>query len=608
MTISSKILIALLIAVPVFVQGQSVLFPNRGGTGSSDIPSAGDVLVGQSNGTFAPQATSTLGISGGGGGLDNVVEDTTPQLGGDLDVNGNNITSTTGLNVAIGASAGNDFTVDTDKFVVEGDTGNVGIGDVSPASLFTVGNGDLFQVNSSGDIITQSVGVDALESEDFGDFTCNGTTCSLDSGVVDSTSILNGTIVNADINASAAIDYSKLTLTDSIVEADLDATNAATDNQILSYDNATGGFTWVDAGSGDVVGPASATDDAIARFDSTTGKLIQNSGVTIGDSGNIVTTIADGANVTGLTINQNDVTNEPPAIKVIGESDLSSPLIQIENSKTSFGGANLEFFDNVVGGSFNTNGFSFTKLNSIGSKQNQGFLQVDWTDDTDGSEDARIIFYVARNGNTSAPGFSFTNNILSIGDSNDPGVLESSGSNDLVIRTGNSTTGNITLTDGANGAINIAPNGTGEAQVSGQEIIDETMLGRSLTYNAGTVDADAELYTRTKTMILPAAATADAGLIRAVLEEGSATTITEVKCEVTSGTSATIQLEERADTTPTTAGTDIMTSTLVCDADSQNTTSFTNASIAAGSLVSLQIDAQTGDPDLAVHITYTVDD
>lgn len=35
--------------------------------------------------------------------------------------------------------------------------------------------------------------------------------------------------------------------------------------------------------SGDVVGPASATDNAIARFDQTTGKLIQNSGITIAD-------------------------------------------------------------------------------------------------------------------------------------------------------------------------------------------------------------------------------------------------------------------------------------------------------------------------------------
>ncbi len=39
------------------------------------------------------------------------------------------------------------------------------------------------------------------------------------------------------------------------------------------------------SGTGDVVGPASATDEAVARFDLTTGKLIQNSVVTITDAG-----------------------------------------------------------------------------------------------------------------------------------------------------------------------------------------------------------------------------------------------------------------------------------------------------------------------------------
>jgi hypothetical protein len=41
------------------------------------------------------------------------------------------------------------------------------------------------------------------------------------------------------------------------------------------------------AASGDVDGPSSATDNAIARYDGTTGKLIQNSGVTIDDSNNV---------------------------------------------------------------------------------------------------------------------------------------------------------------------------------------------------------------------------------------------------------------------------------------------------------------------------------
>ena len=40
------------------------------------------------------------------------------------------------------------------------------------------------------------------------------------------------------------------------------------------------------AGPGDVVGPASSTDNAFARFDSTTGKLLQNStGATLSDTG-----------------------------------------------------------------------------------------------------------------------------------------------------------------------------------------------------------------------------------------------------------------------------------------------------------------------------------
>ena len=40
------------------------------------------------------------------------------------------------------------------------------------------------------------------------------------------------------------------------------------------------------SGTGDVVGPASATDNAVVRFDTTTGKLIQNSVTTIDDTGN----------------------------------------------------------------------------------------------------------------------------------------------------------------------------------------------------------------------------------------------------------------------------------------------------------------------------------
>lgn len=48
--------------------------------------------------------------------------------------------------------------------------------------------------------------------------------------------------------------------------------------RVKTLEDAPGG-----GGSGDVVGPASATDNAIARYDATTGKLIQDSGITIAD-------------------------------------------------------------------------------------------------------------------------------------------------------------------------------------------------------------------------------------------------------------------------------------------------------------------------------------
>jgi hypothetical protein len=61
-------------------------------------------------------------------------------------------------------------------------------------------------------------------------------------------------------------------------------------------------------GIGDVVGPGSATDNALARFDLTTGKLIQNSALTADDNGvigfpdNVRQTFNPGTNAAGLNV------------------------------------------------------------------------------------------------------------------------------------------------------------------------------------------------------------------------------------------------------------------------------------------------------------------
>lgn len=56
------------------------------------------------------------------------------------------------------------------------------------------------------------------------------------------------------------------------------------------------------SGPGDTVGPASATDNAIARFDSTTGKLLQNSGATLSDTGVLNLPAGGGVTVDGVAL------------------------------------------------------------------------------------------------------------------------------------------------------------------------------------------------------------------------------------------------------------------------------------------------------------------
>ena len=55
-------------------------------------------------------------------------------------------------------------------------------------------------------------------------------------------------------------------------------------------------------GAGDVVGPASATNTAIALFDSTTGKLIKNSTVTVDSTGNVVFGSGEAGTPTATTL------------------------------------------------------------------------------------------------------------------------------------------------------------------------------------------------------------------------------------------------------------------------------------------------------------------
>jgi hypothetical protein len=99
----------------------------------------------------------------------------------------------------------------------------------------------------------------------------------------------------------------------------------------LYFENSSGVVTLLasaSGASGDVVGPASATDTAVALFDGTTGKLIKNSLVTVGSTGNTVISGTDNSNAmlritqlgTGNALLVEDSTN-PDSTPVVINAD-----------------------------------------------------------------------------------------------------------------------------------------------------------------------------------------------------------------------------------------------------------------------------------------------
>ena len=80
-----------------------------------------------------------------------------------------------------------------DESVTITHTGNVGIGDSSPAAIFTVGNGDLFQVNSSG-AIAAATGITSSGTITLSSLT-NGLLYANGSGVLSATSTLSTSLI-----------------------------------------------------------------------------------------------------------------------------------------------------------------------------------------------------------------------------------------------------------------------------------------------------------------------------------------------------------------------------------------------------------------------------
>jgi len=98
-------------------------------TSLASLSTALSVAQGGTGSTTAAGARTSLGAAASGANAD--ITSTTALT---------SITRATGgaFNINIGSAAGDDFAVDTDKLVVEGDTGNVGIGTATPNNILDV--------------------------------------------------------------------------------------------------------------------------------------------------------------------------------------------------------------------------------------------------------------------------------------------------------------------------------------------------------------------------------------------------------------------------------------------------------------------------------------
>jgi len=129
--------------------------------------------------------------------------------------------------------------------------------------------------------------------------------------------------------------------------------------------------------------------------------------------------------------------------------------------------------------------------------------------------------------------------------------------------------------------------------------------GDHLTLTASDFDLDTEVITNTFSFVLESPGTGDSGFLQHSTNIQG--TITRIQCSTDTST-ATINIEERVLATPNTAGDDAMSTELVCDTDSQTSTTMQNQPFDATDPLALTISA-VGTPGVVrVHVTYTVDD
>jgi hypothetical protein len=159
--------------------------------------------------------------------------------------------------------------------------------------------------------------------------------------------------------------YPNFTINNTAPDQVVSLTGAGTTSISGTYPNFT--ITSNDSKVGDVVGPASATDNAIARYDSTTGKLIQNSLVIVDDTGSV--TGVNALTAQSLTVNNNATLGSSNTDSINVRGRISSDLEPETNNAKDIGTNGRNWRDGFFGRTVHTVNLELTGTTSFDGSQ-----------------------------------------------------------------------------------------------------------------------------------------------------------------------------------------------------------------------------------------------
>jgi hypothetical protein len=263
--------------------------------------------------------------------------------------------ATTGTAILAGNGSGgfSDVTIGTGLTYTGGTLSSLDVGGTVTSVALTAGTGISISggpITSSGTIeVTNTAPDQTVVLTQGGTTTITGTYPNF---TISSADQYVGTVTSVSLTAGTGISISGGPITSSgaieVINTAPDQTVVLTSGTGITVSGTYPNFTVTNSApslGGDVVGPASSTDNAVVRFDLATGKLVQNSGVTISD--------ADLLTTTSLQVNDNSTfgTSNTDTVDFVGR--VASEFTPSTDNTYDLGRVGHEWRDLFIDGTAN---------------------------------------------------------------------------------------------------------------------------------------------------------------------------------------------------------------------------------------------------------------